>query len=95
MNLVDDEYTWVVDSSASFHLTPKTECFSSYIVGDYGCVKMGNKHACKIVGIGNVCLLTCIGCKMLLNLDVCHVLDIRLNLISDGRLDDEGHCGNF
>ena len=52
------ECFWVVDSGASFHLTPKRECFSSYTVGDYGYVKMGNDGACKIVGIGNVCLLT-------------------------------------
>ena len=34
-NLVGEELTWVVDSGASFHLTPNRECFSSYTAGDY------------------------------------------------------------
>ena len=55
---------------------------------------MGNDGACRIVGIGNVCLLTSAGCRMVLK-DVCHVPDIRLNLISTRRLDDEGNCGSF
>ena len=47
-------------------------------------MKMGNDGACKIVGIGNVWLLISISCGMLLK-DVCHVPDIRLDLISVGR----------
>ena len=30
VNLANVEWSWVVDSSASFHLTPKRECFLSY-----------------------------------------------------------------
>ena len=30
LNLAGDEMTWVVDSGASFHLTPDQKCFSSY-----------------------------------------------------------------
>ena len=33
VNLANVECSWVVDSGASFHLTPKRECFSSYIAG--------------------------------------------------------------
>mgnify|MGYP002775142099 CR=1 FL=1 len=94
VNLADDESTWVVDSSASFHLTPKKECFSSYTTEDYDYVKMGNDDTRRIIGIGNVCLLTSTGYRMLLK-DVRHVLNIRLNLISTGRLDDEGYNGSF
>ena len=43
VNLVGDESTWVVDSGASFHLTPDKGFFSSYTVGDHGFVKMGNE----------------------------------------------------
>ena len=94
VNLANAECSWVVDSGASFHLTPKRECFSSYIAGDYGYVRMGNDGECKIVGIGNVCLLTSTGCRLMLK-DVRHVPDVRLNLISAGRLDDEGYSGGF
>ena len=80
VNLAKDESTWVADSSASFHLTPMRDCFSSYTTEYYDYVKMGNNSACKIIGIGNVCLLTSTSCRMILRY-LCHVLDIRLNVI--------------
>ena len=83
MNLANVECSWVVDSGASFHLTPKRECFSSYTAGDYGYVRMGNDGECKIMGIGNVCLLTSTGCRLMLK-DVSHVPDVKLNLILVG-----------
>mgnify|MGYP000019891384 CR=1 FL=1 len=55
---------------------------------------MGNDSACKIVGIGNVLLLTSTSCRMLLK-DVHHVSDIILNLILVGGLGNEGFCGSF
>ena len=42
VNLANVECSWVVDFGASFHLTPKRECFSSYTTDDYGYVRMGN-----------------------------------------------------
>ena len=57
VKLAGDESTWVVDSGASFHLTPKKECFSSYTTSDYDYVKMGKKHACKMVGIHRKCMV--------------------------------------
>ena len=42
VNLTGEESTWVVDSGASFHLTPDRKCFSSYRTGELGSVKMGN-----------------------------------------------------
>ena len=55
---------------------------------------MGNDGACKIVGIGNVYLLTSTSCRLMLE-DVCHFPDVRLNLISARWLDDEGYSGSF
>ena len=72
VNLAGDEMTWVVNSGASFHLTPDRKCFSSYSAGDHGCVRMGNEGTCRIVGIGDMWLTTPTGCKMLLK-DVRHV----------------------
>ena len=57
MNLVGDESTWVADSGALFHLTPNQKFFSPYRARDIGYVKMGNEGACRIVGIGDVCLV--------------------------------------
>ena len=56
---------------------------------------MGNDGECKIVGIGNVCLLTSdTGCRLMLK-DVRHILNVKLNMISAGGLDDEGYSGDF
>ena len=68
--------------------------FSCYTYGDYGHVKMGNDGSCKIVGMGNVCLMTSTGCRMMLR-DVRHIPDVRLNMISIGRRDEEGLSAIF
>ena len=84
----------MIDYGASFHVTPHSDFFTSYSTGDFGNVKMGNSGGSKIVGIGDICLETNIGSKLVLK-DVRHVPDIRLNLISTGRLDDEGFTSYF
>ena len=93
-NLASEECTWVIDSSASFHITPLRECFSTYIARYHGYLKMGDNGECKIANIGNVCLTTSTGCWLTLK-DVRHVPNIRLNLISTGRMDGEGYSGSF
>ena len=76
LNLAGDEMTSVVDSGALFHRTPDQKCFSSYTAGDHGCVRMGNEGTCRIVGIGDVGLMTPTGCKMLLKMsDMFHRFD--------------------
>ena len=46
------------------------------------------------MGIGDICLETSVGCKLLLKY-VRHVLDICLNLISTGKLNDDGYTNQF
>ncbi|RVW14266.1 Retrovirus-related Pol polyprotein from transposon TNT 1-94 [Vitis vinifera] len=94
VNLIGQETDWVIDSGASFHVTSRADFFTSYSQGDFGNVRMGNEDVSKIVGMGDICLETNTGCKLLLR-DVRHVPDIRLNLISTGKLDDEGYNNNF
>ena len=55
---------------------------------------MENNGVSKIMGIGDICLETSIGNKLILK-DVRHVLDICLHLIFIGRLDDEGFTNYF
>ena len=55
---------------------------------------MRNNGACRIVGTGYVLFSTSTGRRMLPKV-VHHVPHIRLNLLSEGRLDDEGYRGNF
>lgn len=94
LNLADDGSYWIVDSGASFHFTPHGEFFSSYRNGDFGFVKMGNQVTSKIVGIGEISLITDTGCKLVLK-EVRHVPDMHLNLISAGKLDDAGLVSHF
>ncbi|KAK4415231.1 Retrovirus-related Pol polyprotein from transposon TNT 1-94 [Sesamum alatum] len=94
LNIANDGCSWIVDSGAPFHVTPHQEFFSSYQDGDFGTVKMGNQISTKIVGMGNVILVTNTGCELVLK-DVRHVPDIRLNLISAGKLNDAGYVNSF
>ena len=94
VSLATQDSNWVIDSGASFHVTSHSDFFTSYKTGDFVNVRMRNSGVSKIVGIGDVCLETSIGNKLVLK-DVRHVLDIRLNLISTGRLDDEGFTNSF
>uniref|UniRef100_A0A2N9GFS8 Integrase catalytic domain-containing protein n=1 Tax=Fagus sylvatica TaxID=28930 RepID=A0A2N9GFS8_FAGSY len=56
---VADPYDeWVIDSAASYHVTPRREFFTSYKAGNLGRVKMGNKSYADIVGISDICVET-------------------------------------
>ena len=94
VSLANQDRNWVIDSSASFHVTSHSDFFTSYKTGDFGNVRMGNSGVSKIVDIGDVCIETSIGNK-LVPMNVRHVPNIRLNLISTGRLDDEGCTNSF
>ena len=48
----------------------------------------------KVISIHNAIFMTDIGCKLVLN-DVRHVLDVRLDIVSTGKLDDEGYPNHF
>ncbi len=60
----DDE--WVVDLATTHRVVRTKELFTTYKVGDFGTVKMGNTSYLKIVGIGYVCIKTNIGCIVML-----------------------------
>ena len=55
---------------------------------------MGNNGVPKIVGIEDIRFKTNIGNKLVLK-DVRHVPDIRINLISTDKLNDEGFTNSF
>ena len=79
---------WTINTAASYHATPHLEFFSYYRVKDFGTVKMENSSHSKIVGIGDVCFETNMGCKLTLK-NVRHVPDLRLNLMSSFFLDQQ------
>ncbi|WJZ81331.1 hypothetical protein VitviT2T_001179 [Vitis vinifera] len=55
---------------------------------------MGNDGSDKAISMGDVRLETSNGTMLILK-NVKHILDIRMNLISTGKLDDEGFCNTF
>ena len=55
---------------------------------------MGNNGIAKVIGIGDVCLETTMGMKLLLK-DVRYAPDVCLNLVSVSRLDDDGYNNYF
>lgn len=57
--------------------------------GYFGTVKIGNHITSKIIGIREVTLIIINDNKLVLK-EVRHVLEMRLNLISAGKLDDLG-----
>ncbi|KAK6145814.1 hypothetical protein DH2020_019683 [Rehmannia glutinosa] len=55
---------------------------------------MANHGVTEVVGIGNIILNTDTGSRLTLK-DVRHIPDIRLNIISTGKLDDVGYDNHF
>ena len=94
VNFACQETSWVIDSGASIHATPRKDFFTSYTSGDFGSVRMGNDGSAKAIGMGNVRLETSNGIVLILK-NVKHIPDIHMNLISIGKLDDEGFNNTF
>ena len=94
LNLTFDDCIWIIDSGTSFHVTPHEGFFSSNRNGDFGTMKMGNHVTSKIVGIGEVTLMTGDGRKLVLK-EVRHVPEMHLNLISTGKLAEVGMINQF
>ncbi|KAG6430858.1 hypothetical protein SASPL_108931 [Salvia splendens] len=94
INLVSSDICWVGDSGAAVHVTPRREFFSTYTVGEFSPLRMGNNGLAKVASIGNIHLKVKNGSTVLLR-DVRHAPDVRLNLISIGRPDSDGYGNNF
>ena len=76
---------WLIDSGASYHMTPDRNCFSTYREIDGGEVLMGNDASCRMVGVGSVNVRMFDGVIRTIT-DVRHVPDLRRSLISVGAL---------
>ncbi|GAA0155057.1 hypothetical protein LIER_12878 [Lithospermum erythrorhizon] len=88
------EEDWIVDSGASFHVTPNKDFFHTYEEGNFGIVKMGNTGTSTIKVIRSVFVKTGNG-KLIKLKDVRHILDFRMSLLFSGKLDDEGYHNIF
>ena len=87
-------HDWILDSGASFHVTPHKEWFSTYDASRKGKVRLGNDYACEIIGVGDVQLKFQSGSTFTLK-NVRHVPKLTKSLISAGQLDDGGYSTIF
>ncbi|PHT40220.1 Retrovirus-related Pol polyprotein from transposon TNT 1-94 [Capsicum baccatum] len=94
MHLAGTELEWVVDTGESYHATPVRDFFCKYVADDFGTMKMGNSSYSKIMGIEDICIKTIVECILVL-LDVRHVPELQLNLISGIALDRDGYENYF
>jgi hypothetical protein len=81
---------WVLDTTCTFHMSPKKDWFTTYDAVNGGLVLMGNNVACKIVGIGSIRIRMHDGIVRILT-NVRHIPDLKKNLISLGTLDFLGY----
>lgn len=95
LHMADHSCTkWVIDIAASYHATSHKELFSSYNIGDFGTIRMGNSSYSKIVDIVDISIQTNVGHKLVLK-DVRHVPNLCLNLISRSSLDRQRYTSTF
>ncbi|KAK9042947.1 hypothetical protein V6N11_071300 [Hibiscus sabdariffa] len=87
-NLVCDETSWVIYTSALIHVTSRRDFLTSYTHSDFGVLKMRNDGLVPVTSMGDVSLVSNNDTKLILK-DVRHAPNIHLNLISTGKLDDE------
>lgn len=84
----------MIDSGASFHVTPHRDWFSTYAKCNQGIVKLGDSYALDIVGVGDIKLMLPNGTEFVLH-NVRHVPELAKSLISTGQLDDLGYTTIF
>lgn len=80
---------WFIDSGAFFHCTSQRDIFDYYANGDFGQVVVGNGHMCPIVGKGTV-TVNISGGRHLVLCQIRHIPELKKNLISTSKLDQEG-----
>ncbi|XP_060216860.1 uncharacterized protein LOC132644286 [Lycium barbarum] len=84
--LVGNSKEWWIDSGATRHICAVREAFASYApAGPDETIFMGNSATAKIEGCGKILLKMTSGKVVTLN-DVCHVPEIRKNLVFTGLL---------
>jgi hypothetical protein len=84
-----DHEAWLIDSGASYHMTPHREWFSECEKYDGGDVFLGDDSTTKIMGCGRVKLLLKYGRIRTLP-GVHHIPKLSKRLISVRKLDDGG-----
>jgi hypothetical protein len=80
---------WLMDSGATWHMTPNRDWFHTYEPISEGSVFMGDNHALEIAGIDTIKLKMYDGLICTIS-GVRHVKDLKKNLLSVGQFDSLG-----
>jgi hypothetical protein len=88
-NTQSDQDVWLIDSGASYHMTPHREWFYEYERYEGGEVFLGDESTTKIVRRGRVRLILQDGRSRTLPV-VLHILGLERNLISVSKMNDAG-----
>ncbi|ONK81628.1 uncharacterized protein A4U43_C01F31260 [Asparagus officinalis] len=89
-----DASNWMLDSGASYHVTPRRDWFASFERLDGGVVVMGNDQSCGIYRIGTIRIQMHDGVVRELN-EVRFVPQLKMNLISVRALEAKGFKMTF
>jgi ATP-binding cassette subfamily B (MDR/TAP) protein 1 len=94
--LLRTEYatSWLLNSGASYHVTPFRTQFRSYTARSFDPIRVGNSQRCAVIYIGTVELNLSGGSTIVLH-DVWHVPELTRSLISVGQLHEAGFRTNF
>jgi hypothetical protein len=84
-----DHESWLVDSGASFHMTPHREWFYESEKYDGGNVFLGNDSTTRIIGRGRIKLMLIYGRIRTLP-GVLHIPGMDINLINVRKMEDVG-----
>ena len=84
---------WIMDSGASFHVTPHCEWFTSYDAKRTRQLHLGNDHACEIKGVGDVKLKFQQGSTFILAGVYLHSKECSTCTTVDQELDFKGTTG--
>jgi len=90
LNIVSDESMLIINRGATLHVTTRKVFFTSYTLGDFEVLKMGNDGMSKVIGVGDVCLQTNTRMQLLLK-GMKHAPNVCFNLIFVQVLDDAGY----
>jgi ATP-binding cassette subfamily B (MDR/TAP) protein 1 len=90
----EDATSWLLDSGASYHVTPFRTQFWSYTARSLDPVRVGNSQHCAVIGIGSI-ELNLPGDSTIVLHDVWHVPELTRSLISVGQLDEADFRTSF
>ena len=83
--------SWILDSGASFHSSPKKELFWNFKSGNFEKVYLADNKDLEIKGKEDVCIKTPAGNQWTLN-DVRYIPGLKRNLISISQLNSIGYA---